>query len=116
MRSDHTTMRSIERVAAQDAARSYAPNTEATRAAATSAASQAAASPSTVQTRPSRMDSVTLSDSARSVGAARQAVRNAPDVREQRVASIKQQISNGTYAVASHTLARELMTTSSIQA
>jgi flagellar biosynthesis anti-sigma factor FlgM len=116
MRSEHTTMTSIDRVAAQDAARSYAQNTEATRAAAAAAASQAAASQSTVQARPSRTDSVTLSDNARSVGAARQAVKNSPDVRQQKVADIKQQLSDGTYQVASHVLARKLMNTSSIQA
>ena len=46
-------------------------------------------------------DSVTLSDSARSVATARSAVQNSPDVREQKVADIKQQLSDGTYQVSS---------------
>jgi negative regulator of flagellin synthesis FlgM len=116
MRSEHTTMRSIDRAAAQDAARSYSQSTEATRAAAAAAASQNTASPTSLQTRAPRTDSVTLSDNARSVGAARQAVKNSPDVRQQKVADIKQQLTDGTYQVASHVLARKLMNTSSIQA
>ena len=54
-------------------------------------------------------DSVTLSDSARSVASARTAVQNAPDVRQQKVADIKQQLSDGTYQVSSRVLAGKML-------
>jgi negative regulator of flagellin synthesis FlgM len=109
-------MVSIDRVAAQDAARTYAQNTDATRSAAAHSASQQAASLAKLQSRSNRTDSVTLSDNARSVATARTAVKNSPDVREQKVASIKQQLSDGTYQVSSSVLAHKMMNTSSIQA
>ena len=45
-------------------------------------------------------DSVTLSDSAKSLASARAEVEKTPDVREQKVADIKQQLSDGTYQVS----------------
>ncbi len=54
-------------------------------------------------------DSVSFSDNAKSLAAARSAVQNVPDVREQRVAEIKQQVSDGTYNVPAHVLARKML-------
>ncbi len=56
-----------------------------------------------------KVDTVSLSDSAKSLAAARDAVQNATDVREQKVADIKQQISDGTYSVSSRVLARKML-------
>jgi flagellar biosynthesis anti-sigma factor FlgM len=109
-------MSSIDRVAAQDAARTYAQNTDTTRAAATTAAAQHAASLANLQNRAHRSDSVTLSDNARSVATGRQAVKNSPDVREQKVADIKQQLSDGTYQVSARALATKMLATSSSRA
>ncbi len=54
-------------------------------------------------------DSVTLSDSAKSLAAARDAVKNAPDVRDDKVSEIKQQVSDGTYKVSAKALARKML-------
>jgi flagellar biosynthesis anti-sigma factor FlgM len=56
----------------------------------------------------------TLSDSARSLAAAREAVRQAVDVREQRVADIRQRVADGTYAVPSRLLARKMLDATNI--
>ena len=81
---------SIDRIAGQDAARGYIQTADAARAANAAAA-------------------VTVSDDARSLAAAREAVRKAPDTREEKVAAIKRQVESGTYQVAAHVLARKLM-------
>jgi negative regulator of flagellin synthesis FlgM len=44
---------------------------------------------------------------------ARAAVQNASDVRDDKVAEIKQRISDGTYQVPAHVLARKLLNQSS---
>jgi len=54
-------------------------------------------------------DSVQLSDSARALASARDAVQATPDVRQEKVSSIKQSISDGTYQVNSSVLARNLL-------
>jgi negative regulator of flagellin synthesis FlgM len=54
-------------------------------------------------------DSVSLSDDAKSLSAARDAVQATPDVREQKVSDIKQQLSDGTYSVPSRVLARNIL-------
>jgi negative regulator of flagellin synthesis FlgM len=54
-------------------------------------------------------DSVTLSDNARSLAAARDAVKSAPDVREAKVADIKQRVDTGTYEVSARVLARKIV-------
>jgi negative regulator of flagellin synthesis FlgM len=59
-------------------------------------------------------DSVSLSSEARSLAAARQAVEAAPDVREDRVAELKQRIARGEYDVPADTLARKLLKKTSI--
>src|SRR5258708_6694122 len=101
-------MTSIDRISAQDAARLYAQNTDVTRSAAATAAVQHAGK-AHHRGHAQSTDSVTLSDSARSMATARTAVLNAPDVREQKVADIKQQLSDGTYQVSSRALARKLL-------
>jgi negative regulator of flagellin synthesis FlgM len=56
-----------------------------------------------------KTDSVSLSDDARSLSAARQAAQAAPDVREHKVAAIKQRVEDGTYTVSSRVLARNIL-------
>ena len=107
-------MTSIDRVSAQDAARLYAQNTDITRSIAATAAVQAVGK-AHQRTHAQSTDSVTLSDSARSVATARTAVQSAPDVRQQKVADIKQQLSDGTYQVSSSVLARKMLDTSDRQ-
>src|SRR5438105_2251471 len=59
---------------------------------------------------PSRQpDSVSISDTARSLGAAHKIVADAPDVREDRVSALKAAIADATYAVDSRTLAAKLI-------
>ncbi len=92
----------------------YAQNTDVSRTAATPAAAVKPAGKAHrhhVQTA----DSVSLSDNARSMSTARTAVHNAPDVREQKVANIKQQLTDGTYQVSAQALAKKLLTSSDIQ-
>jgi flagellar biosynthesis anti-sigma factor FlgM len=102
-------MTSIDRISAQDAARLYAQNTDVSRAAAPTAVQPAGKGNQRqyVQT----VDSVTLSETARSTAAARTAVQNAPDVRQEKVADIKQQLSDGTYQVSTKVLARNMLDT-----
>ena len=54
-------------------------------------------------------DSVQLSDTARALTQATQAVGGAPDVREDRVAAIKAALASGTYSVDSATLAKAMV-------
>jgi negative regulator of flagellin synthesis FlgM len=105
-------MTSIDRISAQDAARLYAQNTDVSRSAAATAAVQPAGK-AHQRSHAQSTDSVTLSDSARTMATARTAVQNAPDVRQQKVADIKQQLSDGTYQVSSRVLARKMLDTSS---
>jgi negative regulator of flagellin synthesis FlgM len=107
-------MNSIDRISVQDAARLYAQNTDVSRASGPTAAVQPAGKAHPRSHVPTT-DSVTLSDSARSMAAARTAVQNAPDVREQKVAAIKQQINDGTYQVSSRMLARHMLDASDLQ-
>src|SRR5438270_11757337 len=99
-------MSSINRVQSNDAARTYVQNAEVARSAAASAQLAGKAQP---QHHAPKVDTVTLSDSARSLAAAHDAVQSAPDVREQKVAEIKQRIGDGTYQVQSRVLAQKLL-------
>jgi negative regulator of flagellin synthesis FlgM len=54
-------------------------------------------------------DSVEISDLARELAKARQAVDAAPDVRSDKVAAIKKRIEDGTYSVSPELLARKLL-------
>lgn len=104
-------MSSIQKLAAQEAARTYVQNTDVTRSGGAQQAARAVLHHQQQQQVKS-VDSVTLSDSARSLAAARDAVKNAPDVRDQRVEQIKQQVSAGTYSVSASVLARKMLNTS----
>ena len=104
-------MSSIDRLAAQDAARTYTHNTDVARSGA--AQHSARAHPHHEQHLSKSPDSVTLSDSARALAAARDVVQNAPDVRDQKVADIKQHLSDGTYSVPPKVLARKMLDSSS---
>jgi negative regulator of flagellin synthesis FlgM len=61
-------------------------------------------------------DTVSLSSEARSLAANRRAVEAAPDVREDRVADLKQRIARGEYEVPADVLARKLLEKTTIQA
>jgi negative regulator of flagellin synthesis FlgM len=102
-------MSSIDRLAAQDAARLYTQNTDVARSGAAQQASKALQHARQHQSK--SVDSVSLSENARSLAAARDAVKNVPDVREQKVAEIKQHVSDGTYNVPAKMLARKMLTT-----
>ena len=62
-----------------------------------------------VPAAPRQPDAVSLSDTARSLSAARKAVADAPDVREDRVSALKAAIADGTYSVDSRNLASKLL-------
>lgn len=97
---------SIDRVQANGASRAYIQSTDASQA----GASNAKPAKAQHQHRAAQgRDSVALSDSARSLAAAREAVQNAPDVREGKVAEIKQRVQDGTYEVPSNVLARNIV-------
>ena len=100
-------MNHIDRLQGQDAARTYIQNAELTRAGAVSAAAQQASKAQKQQSP--RVDTVTLSANARAVAAAREAVKATPDVRAEKVAEIKQRVSDGTYTVSSSVLARKML-------
>jgi negative regulator of flagellin synthesis FlgM len=65
--------------------------------------------PKAAPAAPSAADGVSFSDEARSLAAARNAVISAPDVREDKVASIKQSVEDGTYKVSPDLLARKML-------
>ncbi len=98
-------MSSIDRLAAQDAARTYTHNTDVAR---TGGAQQVAKAHHQAKHVKSA-DSVTLSDGAKSLAAARDAVKAAPDVRDDKVSEIKQQVTDGTYKVSAKVLARKML-------
>jgi negative regulator of flagellin synthesis FlgM len=101
-------MSSINRVQSNDAARTYVQNADVARSAAAAASAQQAGKAQPQHHAP-KVDTVTLSDSARSLAAAHDAVQSAPDVREEKVAEIKQRIGDGTYQVQSRVLAQKLL-------
>jgi negative regulator of flagellin synthesis FlgM len=102
-------MSSIDRISS-DAARTYVQQSDAARtAAASSANAQHAGKAHHAHSQASKTDSVTLSDGARSLANARAAVEKAPDVRQQKVADIKQQVDSGTYQVSARVLARKML-------
>ena len=107
-------MSSIDRLAAQDAARTYTHNTDVARSGGAQHVSKAHAQRQQQQSK--SVDSVTLSDGARSLASARDAVKNAPDVRDQKVADVRQHLSDGTYSVPSRVLARKMLDSSSTPA
>jgi flagellar biosynthesis anti-sigma factor FlgM len=54
-------------------------------------------------------DTLEISDGARELARARQAVDAAPDVRADKVADIKKRIEDGTYTVSPHLLAQKIL-------
>lgn len=54
-------------------------------------------------------DAVEISSIGKDIQTAKQAVANAPDVREDLVASIKEQMQAGTYSVSAEQLANKLL-------
>ena len=99
---------SIDKLGAQSVARTYVQNVQNADVARTATDKDAAAKAAHPH-RAHRADSVTLSANARSLAAAREAVQSAPDVREQKVAEIKQRVDDGTYFVPSSVLARNIV-------
>ena len=100
-------MSSIDRLAAQDAARTYTHNTDVARSGGAQHVSKAHHQRQQQQSK--SVDSVTLSDGAKTLAAAREAVKNAPDVSDQKVSEIKQKVSDGTYSVSAKVLARKML-------
>jgi flagellar biosynthesis anti-sigma factor FlgM len=103
-------MNSIDRVYNNnnEAARTYIQNADVARSAAASVNAQAGGKAQRQHHAP-QVDTVTLSEGARSLATARAAVQNASDVRDDKVAEIKQRISDGTYQVPTRVLARKLL-------
>jgi flagellar biosynthesis anti-sigma factor FlgM len=66
------------------------------------------------QHQAAQADSVTLSDGARALASAREAVKAAPDVRQEKVSAIKQSVADGTYQVNSSVLARRMLNQSRV--
>ncbi len=97
---------SIQGINGQNAASTYIQNADAARQAHTAAQH---ASKGQHRGGARSADEVTLSDGARSLAAAHEAVKAAPDVREQKVADIKQQVDSGTYQVSARVLARKMV-------
>jgi negative regulator of flagellin synthesis FlgM len=98
---------SIDRLAANAAANTY--QIQNSPAAGSGASQDAGKAQHAHHHHTAKADSVTLSDNARSLAAARDAVKAAPDVRDDKVAAIKQQVSDGTYSVAAQVLARKML-------
>jgi negative regulator of flagellin synthesis FlgM len=100
-------MSNINSVSAQNISRTYVQNADATQGATTPAKPHRAHHHRAAQTQ--NADSVNLSESAKTLAAARQAVQDSPDVRDQKVADIKQRVQDGTYNVPSRVLARKML-------
>jgi negative regulator of flagellin synthesis FlgM len=98
-------MTSINNVNAGNVSRTYVQGADAAQ----TAAAQQVAKHGRHRTQAPTADSVTLSDSARSLAAARDAVKSAPDVRDAKVADIKQRVDTGTYEVSSRVLAKKIV-------
>ena len=69
----------------------------------------AASTPPPSSSAPRQADIVSISEAARSLANARNVVKAAPDIREDRVAELKAAVANGTYTVDSRQLARSLI-------
>ena len=100
-------MNSINRIAGQTAASTYVQNTDAAQNA--GVAQQVARTHHHHGHHAQAADQVTLSDTARQMAAAQETVKAAPDVRQDKVEAIKQQIESGTYQVSARVLARKMV-------
>lgn len=67
-----------------------------------------ATKPASKQTKTSKTDKIEISNFGQSLAIAKQAVNDAPEIREERVAELKAQISSGTYHVSSEDIAEKL--------
>ncbi len=65
--------------------------------------------PRTERTERASGDTLEISDRARELARAHEAVEAAPDVRAEKVARIKQQVESGTYSVPAEELAKKLL-------
>ncbi len=84
---------SIDNIRGYDTARTQLQAAELSK----SASVDRKSTPKTAPAAQGAADGVSFSDEARSLAAARNAVISAPDVREDKVASIKQSVEDGTY-------------------
>lgn len=96
---------SIERVGAYEMARAYVQSADPAKTDAAGAHRKA----TTPGNAASPTDQVSLSDEARALAAAHKAVEEAPDIRQEKVAAIKQRIEDGTYNVSPKVLARKIL-------
>jgi len=68
------------------------------------------ADPSSGQTRePSTEDNVVLSPKAKEIQQARKLLEEVPDIREEKVARLKEQIQNGTYEIDAKKVAAKMV-------
>lgn len=68
-----------------------------------------AAKPATKHSKTSKSDKIEISNFGQSLALAKQAVNDAPSVREDRVAELKEQIASGNYHVSSEEIADKLL-------
>lgn len=67
------------------------------------------AKPAAKQSKTVKSDKIEISDFGQSLAIAKQAVNNAPDVRMERVAELKAQVSSGNYHVSSEEIADKML-------
>jgi negative regulator of flagellin synthesis FlgM len=96
----------IHSLSTDAASRAYIQSSDAARA---NTAGRAKDAEQGAAAKASRVDSVVLSDNAKSLAAARDAVNSADDIRHEKVADIKQRLSDGTYSVDAKVLARKML-------
>jgi flagellar biosynthesis anti-sigma factor FlgM len=101
-------MSSINSINAQNISRTYVQNADATQGTSATRTQRGGHHHKAEQNQP-QSDSVSLSDNAKALSAARQAVQDSPDVRDQKVSEIKQRVQDGTYNVSSSVLARKML-------
>ncbi len=75
----------------------------------TQSSGEKAASPTARETSRPEKDEAVISQAARRLQEAQDAVRNAPDVRDDKVAAIKKQIEDGSYRVDTEALVDKLL-------
>jgi negative regulator of flagellin synthesis FlgM len=70
---------------------------------------KADAAPAQPDKQPAKTDTVVLSDTAKKVQKAQKQLEALPDVREDKVAQLKEQIENGTYEMDEEKIADKMM-------
>lgn len=96
---------SVEKLGPGEIARAYSQQTEVSKAGEARRSDASKAKRAGAQGR----DEVSISEEARSLAAALNAVKAASDVREEKVAAIKQRVDDGTYTVSPHALAHKIL-------